>query len=81
MTLVLEMQSDQAPIPSPVLAQMQAILSKDAQADRIALVWPEPIEPAESVRQISDTAMRFVYCPSELAMRELTLGQTCAAKY
>lgn len=70
MTLVLEMQSDQAPIPSPVLAQMQAILSKDAQADRIALVWPEPIEPAEYVRQISDTALRFVYCPSELAIRE-----------
>ena len=43
---------EQAAIPSPVLAQMQAILAKDAQADRIALVWPEPIVPAESVRQI-----------------------------
>lgn len=64
-----EVQSDQAPIPSPVLAQMQAILTNDAQADRISLVWPEPIEPAESVRQISDTALRFVYCPSELAIR------------
>ena len=69
-------QSDQAPIPSPVLAQMQAILTKDAQADRIALVWREPIEPAESVRQISDTALRFVYCPSELAIRERLVEHT-----
>ncbi len=67
---MLEIQPDQASIPSPILAQIQAILNKDAQADWIALVWPEPIEPAESVRQISDTALRFVYCPSELAIRE-----------
>jgi len=60
-----------AGIPSPVVAQMRAILDKDALADRIALVWPEPIEPTESLQQISDTSLRFVYCPSELAIREL----------
>ncbi len=59
-----------AMIPSPVLTQLQAILKKDVQADRIALVWPEPIEPAESLQRISDTSLRLVYCPSELSMRE-----------
>lgn len=63
--------SDPATLPSAVLTQVQAILTKDAEADRIALVWPEPIEPRELRRQLSDTTLRVVYCPSELAMREL----------
>jgi len=64
------MQSDQTSIPGPVMAQMQAILTKDAQADCIALAWHEPIEPAVLQQRIADTALRFVYCPSELAIRE-----------
>ena len=47
-----QFEVNQAAIPSPVMAQMQAILNKDAQADRIALVWPEPIEPAVSQQRI-----------------------------
>jgi hypothetical protein len=60
----------EAMIPSPVITQLQAILAQDAEADRIALVWPEPIEPAESVRKVAQTSLRLVYCPSELAVRE-----------
>jgi hypothetical protein len=63
--------SDPAAPPNAVLTQVQAILTKDAEADRIALVWPEPIEPRELRRQLSDTRLRVVYCSSELAMREL----------
>lgn len=59
-----------AAIPGPVMAQMRAILDKDPAADRVALVWPEPLDPDESAQQVSGTPLRFVYCPSELAMRE-----------
>lgn len=64
-------------IPSPVIAQLQAILTQDAGADRIALVWPEPVEPAESEREVAQTPLRLVYCPSELSIRE-RLVQHCA---
>lgn len=60
----------EAVIPSPIIAQLQAILNQDAGADRIALVWPEPIEPAESEREVLQTPLRLIYCPSELAIRE-----------
>ena len=72
--------SKHAELPSAVLTQVQAILTKDAQADRIALVWPEPIEPRERRRQLSDTALRVVYCPSELAMRELLVAHRPGAE-
>lgn len=61
---------DEAVIPGPVIAQLQAILTQDSEADRIALVWPEPIEPGESEREIAQTSLRLVYCPSELSIRE-----------
>ena len=60
----------EAVIPGPVIAQLQAILTQDAEADRIALVWPEPVEPAESNREVAETSLRLVYCPSELSIRE-----------
>ncbi len=63
-------QADQKPLPSPLLAQVRAILNRDAQADRIALVWPEPIAMPESLQCIDETALRVVYCTSQLAMRE-----------
>ncbi|RKT46658.1 BREX-2 system phosphatase PglZ [Thiocapsa rosea] len=72
--------SDHAVLPSAVLTQVQAILSKDAGADRIALVWPEPIEPRELRRQLSDTTLRVVYCPSELAIRELLVTHAPGAE-
>ncbi len=57
-------------LPNAVLTQLQAILAKDAEADRIALLWPDALPPGEQYHQVSGTALRLVYCPSELAMRE-----------
>ena len=57
-------------IPSPVIAQLQAILTQSPEADRIALVWPEPIGPMESEREVAQIPLRLVYCPSELSIRE-----------
>ncbi|MEA3641938.1 MAG: BREX-2 system phosphatase PglZ [Lamprobacter sp.] len=57
-------------LPSAVLTQVQAILARDAEADRIALFWPDPLPPDERYHQVSGTALRLIYCPSELAMRE-----------
>jgi len=34
-------------LPSALLTQVQAILAKDAEADRIALYWPDPLQPEE----------------------------------
>ncbi|NEX20415.1 BREX-2 system phosphatase PglZ [Thiorhodococcus mannitoliphagus] len=63
-------------LPSAVLTQVQAILAKDAEADRIALLWPDPLPPGERRHQASETRLRLVYCPSELAMRELLVTHT-----
>ena len=65
-----------ATLPCPVLAQLQAILHKYPQADRVALVWPEPIVPAESSLQLAGVSLHLVYCPSELAMRERLVQHT-----
>lgn len=37
---------------------------------RIALVWPEELEADEFINEIDGRSTRFVYCFSELAMRE-----------
>ncbi|RLJ22035.1 BREX-2 system phosphatase PglZ [bacterium endosymbiont of Escarpia laminata] len=64
-------------IPGPVKAQLQAILTQDAKADRIALVWHEPIDPVESEGEIANIRLRLVYCSSELSIRErLVLHKT-----
>ena len=68
------MTTTQTNLPKPILAQVRAILTKDADADRMALVWPDPITPAEAVQRLDETELRFVYCPSELAMRELLVA-------
>lgn len=61
-------------LPGPLVAQLHAIFTQDAKADRIALVWPEPLTPAESVHEIAQTRLRLVYCASELAIREQLVG-------
>ncbi|MBK1646221.1 hypothetical protein CKO25_16520 [Thiocapsa imhoffii] len=58
-------------VPNAVLTQVQAILAKDAAADCIALLWPDPLPAGELHRIIADTPLRLVSCVSELAMREL----------
>jgi len=56
--------------PMPIRTQVQAIYESDAAADCVALVWPEELETAEFVNEVDGKSTRFVYCPSELAMRE-----------
>ncbi|WP_462331305.1 hypothetical protein, partial [Thiohalocapsa halophila] len=61
-------------VPKPILAQVRAILTRDADADRMALVWSEPTRPADAVQRVDGTELRFVWCASELAMRELLVA-------
>ncbi|KAA6183784.1 BREX-2 system phosphatase PglZ [Thiohalocapsa marina] len=63
-----------AVIPNPVLTQLKAIFNAEPGADPVALVWPEPIEPIESVIQVAGREVRLVFCPSELALRERLVG-------
>ncbi len=59
-----------AELPGPIKAQLQAVIAQEPTADRVALVWPNPVEPMESMQTISSTPMQVVYCQSELAIRE-----------
>lgn len=57
-------------IPMPVITQLQAVYQKDPNADRVALVWPEPLLEQQSVVSLDGHSVKFVYCVSELAIRE-----------
>lgn len=57
-------------VPMPIRTQVQAIYERDAAADCVALVWPEELEAAEFINEVDGKTTRFVYCSSELAMRE-----------
>ncbi|UZE96941.1 BREX-2 system phosphatase PglZ [Alkalimarinus alittae] len=73
------MQSAQASAvhaPMPITTQLQAIFLKDQQADCVAIVWPEELTNREMVATIDGRATRFVYCPSELAIREALVEHT-----
>jgi hypothetical protein len=59
-----------AQLPGPIKAQLQAVIAQEPAADRVALVWPNPVEPMESMQTIGSTPMQVVYCQSELAIRE-----------
>lgn len=61
---------NETPVPGRVTTQLKAILKQDADADRIALVWPKPLVETEMHQEIANTPLRLVYCPSELAIRE-----------
>jgi len=67
-TATLEVQ--QVYVPMPIKTQVQAIYESDMDADCVALVWPEELEAAEFINEVHGKPTRFVYCPSELAMRE-----------
>jgi hypothetical protein len=57
-------------IPNVIRTQLQAILQRDPQADRIALAWHESL-PAERMQDhVENCPVQLVYCPSELAIRE-----------
>ena len=57
-------------LPGAIVNQLQAILQRDPSADRVALLWREPLQPAVQTRQIGTQTVKLVWCPSELAMRE-----------
>lgn len=57
-------------LPGAIRTQLQAILQRDEQADRIALVWPEQLPSMPGVQMLENQALHVVYCPSELAIRE-----------
>lgn len=56
--------------PQPIMTQLQAILGRHPDADRLAFVWPEAFDWAQADTQINGTAVRIIQCPSELAIRE-----------
>lgn len=56
--------------PQSIITQLQAILARHPDADRLAFVWPEAFDWAQLDTQINGTAVRIVQCPSELAIRE-----------
>lgn len=74
----LMLPPDATTLPKPILAQVRAILARHADADRMALVWPEPMTPAEAVQRVEGIELRFVWCASELAMRELLVAHGVA---
>lgn len=57
-------------LPGAIYNQLQAILQRDPRADRVALLWRDPLQPEEQIRQIGSHKVKLVWCPSELAMRE-----------
>ncbi|MDI4636710.1 MULTISPECIES: BREX-2 system phosphatase PglZ [Halomonadaceae] len=57
-------------LPGAIYNQLQAILQRAPDADRVALLWRDPLQPEEQVRQIGAQTVKLVWCPSELAMRE-----------
>ncbi|SHE75366.1 PglZ domain-containing protein [Modicisalibacter ilicicola DSM 19980] len=58
-------------MPGAIYNQLQAILQRDPEADRIALKWSEPLQPEVQSRGIGARDVRLIWCPSELAIREV----------
>ncbi len=56
--------------PVPIKTQVQAIYQNDDAADCIALVWPGELADSEIINEVDGKSTRFVYCASQLAMRE-----------
>lgn len=67
-------------LPGAIVNQLQAILQRDPSADRVALLWREPLQPAVQTRQIGTQAVKLIWCPSELAMREALVAHDDPAK-
>lgn len=65
-------------VPMPVLTQLQAVYQRDPEADRVALVWPEPLATQQLTAEVEGQAVRFVFCVSELAIRETLVNHARA---
>ncbi|WP_121335253.1 BREX-2 system phosphatase PglZ [Pseudomonas aeruginosa] len=59
-----------ATLPMPVVTQLQAVFQRDAEADCVALVWPNPLAALAVEQVVEGRKVRAIYCVSELAMRE-----------
>lgn len=57
-------------LPGPVATQLAALLRRDPEADRIALVWSEPLSLGIHRLELHGCPLRVVYCGSQLAIRE-----------
>lgn len=55
---------------APIKPQLQAILSEDKSADQIAIIWHEEPPVMRFFSAIDGIDIEFVYCTSELAIRE-----------
>ncbi len=66
--------------PTPILTQLQAIFDRDASADCIALVWPEPFDSQTIEVVINNYEVCLVHCSSELAMREALVNHDGAVR-
>ncbi len=73
-------QTTKAYAPTPVVNQLQAIYQRDDAADCVALVWPEALVDVEIVVNVDNKRTRFVYCHSELAMREALVDHRDASE-
>ncbi|XKF14682.1 BREX-2 system phosphatase PglZ [Halomonas sp. BLK-85] len=67
-------------LPGAIYNQLQAILQRDASADRVALLWRDPLQPEVQTRQIGAQTVKLVWCPSELAMREALVSHDASEK-
>lgn len=56
--------------PKPLLTQIQAAFRRDPSANRIALVWPDPLSHGCYQGDLEGQSVQMKYCVSELAMRE-----------
>lgn len=56
--------------PKPLLTQVQAAFRRDDAADRIALVWPDPLPHSCYHGELDGHQVTLKFCVSELAMRE-----------
>ncbi|ABC30212.1 conserved hypothetical protein [Hahella chejuensis KCTC 2396] len=73
-------EADLSKLPSPLLTQIQAVLRRAPNADRIAIFWTDTLVPTEYTGRLEDTSIKLVYCVSELAMREALVehdGNNC----
>ncbi|MDX1654103.1 MAG: BREX-2 system phosphatase PglZ, partial [Candidatus Competibacteraceae bacterium] len=57
-------------LPGKIASQLHGVLKKDPDADRIALVWPQPPDAPVAEYETEGVRFKVVYCPSELAIRE-----------
>jgi len=77
---LVKAQAAKAYVPRPVVTQLQAIYQRDDAADCVALVWPEALVEEKIVKNVDSKPTHFIYCHSELAMREALVAHSGASE-